>query len=171
MSFRACCFTINNPQTSEIETLKRNIQTFCKYGIFQIERGANGTKHVQGFAYGDKRRVSGWRSIISNRAHIESARGSPAQNKQYCSKEETREPGTEPWEFGTIPSQGARNDISSAVEFIRQGASLQDVALEHPEVFVKYQRGILAAQTVFLGRRTWKTEVFWWFGQVCQIFF
>jgi len=73
--------------------------------------------------------------------HLENANGTAAQNKVYCTKEETRSEG--PWEFGEPTSQGERTDILNAVATM--GASGPVVAaIAHPDVFVKYYRGLLA---------------------------
>nr|WRQ56664.1 MAG: putative replication protein [Circovirus sp. gt2AU] len=40
------------------------------------------------------------------RAHIEVMKGTPAQSREYCTKEDK-----EPYEYGTMPQQGKRNDL------------------------------------------------------------
>lgn len=49
-------------------------------------------------------------TIPKNAYHAEVARGSPQQNADYCSKEDTRAPGTTPMIFGTLDvgEQGKR---------------------------------------------------------------
>jgi len=162
--FRAACFTLNNPLDSEIEELKKNVAEL-KYAVFQLERGnAEGTLHLQGYLCSAKpKRLGGWKSIIGLRAHVEAARGSAAQNRAYCTKEDTRVDG--PWEFGTIPNPGARTDIAGAIETIKEGASLEEIVSNHPEEFVKYHKGLMAARLLYQPRRNWKTEVFWFYGE------
>lgn len=162
--FRACCFTLNNPTEQELVELKLNLSQL-KYAIFQLERGENGTLHVQGYAVSaTPKRLGGWKAIGGARAHIERALGNASQNRTYCTKEETRESGTEPWEHGTIPAQGQRNDIEAAVQEIKEGAGIGEIIERHPEVFVKYSRGLNQVRLQFQGRRSWKTEIFWYYG-------
>lgn len=76
--------------------------------------------------------------------HVESSKGSPQQNIDYCSKLESRAPielyksfiyGS----FDPITSQWdvIKNDILS-------GKSLQDVMLQYPDVAIKYSNGLAA---------------------------
>lgn len=163
--FRSACFTLNNPTDDELSSLKVKL-TELKYAIFQLERGTNGTLHVQGFASSaNPKRLGGWKATFGARAHIERAAGTPAQNRLYCTKEETREPGTEPWEHGSCPAQGARSDIEAAVEAIKGGADIGELLDQHATVFVKYSRGLSIARLHFQPRRNWKTEVFWYYGE------
>jgi Putative viral replication protein len=121
-SFRHCCFTINNPSETEIAILKLQVGDFVtkiKYLVWQHERGASGTLHIQGYAIGNRDYTLGqWKKYLTNRAHIERARGTPPENKLYCTKTETRVPETEPFEFGACPkkAQGARTDIEAVFE-------------------------------------------------------
>lgn len=162
--FRACCFTLNNPSDDEVSQLKVKL-TELKYAVFQFERGESGTLHIQGYAVAaNPKRFGGWKAITGARAHIEPANGTAAQNRAYCTKAEGREPGTEPWEYGHT-NQGQRNDIEAAVEEIKNGAGIGVLIERHPEVFVKYSRGLNQVRLHFQSRRSWKTEVFWFYGQ------
>lgn len=70
---------------------------------------------VQGFiAFGTRVLFSTAKRRLSDRAHVEPARGTPAQNTKYCTKEESRKPGTEPFVVGTEPpphAPGKRSDL------------------------------------------------------------
>ena len=48
------------------------------------------------------------------------AKGSPEQNRKYCTKDDTRIAG--PWERGEMPAsgQGKRNDIIKVVNHIKE---------------------------------------------------
>lgn len=59
---------------------------------------------------------------------------------------------------------GARSDIEAAVQTIKDGGTNQEVIEQHAEVFVKYSRGLSLVRLAYQSRRTWKTEVFWWYG-------
>lgn len=109
---RSWCFTINNPEEGFQQELDMQLSKDCvKYAIFQYERGkTRGTDHFQGyvtFQYGKTFKTA--KEFLGERAHLEVARGSAKQNKDYCSKEDTRIDG--PWEYGTLPEQGKRTDL------------------------------------------------------------
>lgn len=162
--WRSICFTLNNPTDDEVSQLKVKLSEL-KYAVFQLERGESGTLHVQGYAVSaTPKRLGGWKTITGARAHIERAAGTAAQNREYCTKEEGREPGIEPWEHGRMPVQGQRNDIEAAVEEIKEGATIGAIIERHPEVFVKYSRGLNQVRLQYQARRRWKTEVFWFYG-------
>lgn len=162
---RAVCFTLNNYSEEDVTRLESSARQFT-YLVFQRERGTEGgTPHLQGFAHApNPRALSGWKRVIGGRAHIEVARGSAEQNREYCTKEETREPGTIPFEYGTLPAQGARSDLAHIQRRIAEGASLQAIAEESPGDFIRYHRGIQAVQQLYAQPRRWKSTVFWFYG-------
>lgn len=134
-------FTLNNP----IEPYPQ-LNNDIIYLTYQLERGANGTPHLQGvFITKKTRSMREAKSIIgSETIHLEQCRS--ARAIEYCHKEETREAG--PWEYGNKPSeaqQGARTDIAAAAATcLTEGKRLRDVAMEHPTTFIKYHRGLQA---------------------------
>lgn len=165
--FRAACFTLNNYTDDDIDKLREVGEGGrCEYLVFQRERGnQGGVPHLQGYCYvSNPKGLQGWRNFISARAHIEQARGSPADNRRYCTKDDTREPASEPEEFGTIPAQGSRSDLAAVHGRIRDGASLEEIADEHPSDFIRYNRGILALQSLYVPKRREQTRVFWFYG-------
>lgn len=81
---RAYCFTLNNPTDEEKESIK-GIQ--CRYKVVGFEKGAEGTPHLQGYLYfSNARRFNAIKRLIP-RAHIEVSKGSPVQNRDYCTKD------------------------------------------------------------------------------------
>jgi len=76
------------------------------------------------------------------KAHWEARRGSHAQAKAYCQKEDTRVAG--PWERGddTLVGQGKRNDLREAADLIAKGATMKDLAMEVPTAVVKFHHGL-----------------------------
>lgn len=162
--FRAVCFTLNNYTEEEVLEIKTNVATF-KYCVFQEERGENGTKHLQGYAVSCQgRTLSAWKTTLGRRCHIEQARGNAEQNRAYCTKDSDRIAGTLIFECGILPRQGKRNDIAGAVEMLKSGRKWGDVIEEHPEACVKYFRGLQSVKLQLQKPRTWKTEVFWFYG-------
>ncbi len=126
--------------------------------VFGRETGENGTKHLQGYIYWkNARTLAATRKCVSERAHFEVSKGNAEQNKIYCSKEDP-----EPFEKGTMPQQGTRNDIKEVLEIIRGGGTMRsvlDIARTAPclrvaEYALKYLEP----------GRSWKPEVEWFWG-------
>lgn len=162
--YRSVCFTLNNYTEVEVTTLKSNVRDI-RYCVFQQERGANGTPHLQGFAYCDnKKTLAQWKRLLGERCHIEQTMGTPAQADAYCRKEDTREPGTEPWSIGSLPQQGARTDLSTVAAAVRSGATDEEIAESHPGDFIRYHSGIRFLRQIYAKPRTFKTFVHWWYG-------
>jgi len=73
--------------------------------------------------------------------HMEVAKGSILDNINYCTKEATRKPGTEPTIHGDAPDEagkGARTDLIRASEL----AKLGDFKSIDPTSFIKYNSGL-----------------------------
>ncbi len=115
---RAWCFTWNNPGAGA----RRILETInCTYIVYQEEVGANGTRHVQGYVYFKTACTLAQmvRKFGNQGVHFEPARGSPEANKEYCTKEDTRAPGGMRDERGTMPTQGARIDLTLMMEDVQ----------------------------------------------------
>lgn len=178
--FRAICFTLNNYSVyefSKLRDLNKLIPDKLKYVIFQRERApGTGTKHIQGYICAvNPQSIKGWKKIIgTDRVHIECARGTAEENRAYCSKEESRdtggsEPGDSefcgPIEYGVVPEQGRRTDLVGLVNAaIDTSVPIVDVMRASPEAFLKFYRGALAIRSLVIGRRDFKTQVFWLYG-------
>lgn len=81
-------------------------------------------------------------------AHLEAANGTPEQCIAYVSKLDTRVPGTFPTTIGECNvAQGSRTDLAAAVADVKSGKRMRDVALQHPEEYVKYYRGMNALRS------------------------
>ncbi len=70
-------------------------------------------------------------------AHIEKARGTPQENKNYCAKE-----GGPVHETGVLPRPGSRSDIAAFAATIQSGATDAAILEEHVSCFVRYGRAI-----------------------------
>jgi len=116
------------------------------YLVYQTERGAQGTIHLQGYVrFNNKKRLLGAKALIHPQAHLEIARGTEAQNKAYCTKTESQFPGPH-GEYGTfLPTagiQGKRTDLDKVTESIKGGATYEDIADQYPREFIKFTNGI-----------------------------
>lgn len=129
------------------------------YFIFGKEVGAQGTKHLQGFiSFSGRRTMAGVKRLLGNSVHVEDSKGSPSQNKTYCSKDGDFE------EFGSCPGgQGTRTDLSEIAKAVKDGVSLKRVAEEHPESFLRYSTGIMRLRTFYPSARDSPPDiqVFW----------
>lgn len=142
MTSRRWCFTLNNWTPDEhqfiLDKISNTMADSVRYAIVGKEVGESGTPHLQGYLNLRKPcRLKGLKTnYVGNRAHCKPAEGTDLHNQVYCSKEGDFE------EVGTPQSQGTRNDITSAIDSLKSGATLSDVAENHSEVFVKYGRGL-----------------------------
>lgn len=110
------------------------------YGVGQVERGTH--LHFQFYISLAKRCVLNTLKKINGSAHWETARGSPSQNKKYCTKEDTRVSG--PWEVGEPIGQGHRSDLDRVAALVCEGQSLRQIAEAEPSGFIRYHHGIKA---------------------------
>lgn len=120
--------------------------------------------HLQGFIYfhNAKSGVSAQRWIDgpvkpARKPHVETARGTIAQNKAYTSKE------GEWFEAGEAPTQGDRTDMKKIKKMVQDGASMKEVidvctnyqALRGAELLMKYQQPPPDRPNL---------KVYWWWG-------
>lgn len=138
---RTWCLTINNPVESDYKELEKLV---CKYKIWQTEIGdKTHTEHIQ--AYLQFKEAKSFETIkkIFEKAHIEKAKGSPLDNKEYCSKDETRKPDTKVYEFGEIPKgQGHRSELDEIKDKIIKGITTETLYDEHLGTMLKYGKGL-----------------------------
>lgn len=125
MSAQSCrwCFTLNNWSNAEAQVLVELAPT-VKYLVFGREVGENGTPHLQGFViFFTNKRLNSAKLAISNRAHLEIARGTSDQAAAYCKKENDFE------EFGSVPVQGRTNRYDDFREWVLSQATKPSSAL------------------------------------------
>lgn len=138
-------FTINNYTPEDVELIKK----WGIYGGAQLERGEEGTPHIQGFViFKTNQRLNALKKVHS-KAHWEVMRGTIEDSENYCSDEDTRIEGTEPFVWGERPvnRQGARTDLDDAIDAIRSAVggvrSRLDAAIDaQPSSVAKYARGL-----------------------------
>lgn len=138
---RAYCWTVNNPTEDEVLVPQTWESETYKYLVYQLEEGAEGTRHLQGYIAFDKVvRFNTFCSWFPRRPHVERAKGTAKQNRTYCTKSKGRVEG--PWEFGVMPEQGKRTDLLAMKADLDSGASLQEISQNHTALFFRYSRGI-----------------------------
>jgi len=146
-------FTLNNPTDNQLPTTWPDI----RYCVWQVEKGENGTTHLQGYLVLKKKKTLRTMKLLNAQAHWEVRKGNHKQAKAYCTKEDTRQEG--PFEFGEEPNPGRRTDIEEVYNMAKAGKSLSTIADAAPDLFIKYHRGITQLKFTLSKPRNFKTEV------------
>lgn len=116
-----------------------------KYAIWQLEVCPDTErKHVQGYMELPKVTRPGaakklFVEAFARTVHIEKRRGTREQAVKYCSKEESRAPGTETKSYGVPSVQGKRSDIEDVLAAVKDNKTWDEIADEFPEQAAKYQ--------------------------------
>lgn len=157
---RGWAFTLNNYTDEEQEEIRK---IDCTYKIVGKEKGEMGTPHLQGYLWFKNAR--GFNSVkrsLPERAHIEPARGTPEQNKKYCSKQ------GDFYEDGECPIKGKRTDIESAAQLLKEGKPLLALEKDHLPTLIHYWSGFEKYRKAILrrkkGRRPYQRATFWIWG-------
>lgn len=149
---RNWCFTVNLAEGISDDEARAKLAILqggfddnrIKGAVFQLEIApATGRRHIQGFAnLASKQRMSWLKNFIHGlldiQAHLEPCRNVKA-SIEYCQKQESRMPGTEPVIVGALPKagQGKRSDLLDVKAKLDEGASESRIADEH---FVSWVR-------------------------------
>lgn len=159
------CFTINNYDEDVLDGLKRvgsGLQEHhITYLVFGKEQGEKATPHLQGYVAFDKRRTLGAvKKVLGGKAHLECMRGTPTQASDYCKKDGDFS------EFGEIPEgRGSRSDLRAVVSKVQEGASMREIAEEHPETLVRYGGGVLRLKRLYPANRDWQPQIWVFWGK------
>lgn len=129
---RGWAFTLNNPLE-----FRPAFNDTIKYLCYQLEQGDNETPHLQGYIYYNTLKSLKQLQEYIPGGHFEIAKGTPEQNKNYCSKPGALEPFVE---FGEIPNQGKRTDLSEVITAVREKRPREEYI--YTDAYVKYFKGI-----------------------------
>ena len=133
---RRWCLTINNEERS-LEELSKYIESLehFKYAIFQREEGEEThTPHIQLFIiFSCSKRFNTIKNYFPT-AHIEGAKGTNAQCRDYCSKTDTRIEG--PVELGVFAEERSRTDISNFMELVKLNTDYLDLEKLYPNLYL-----------------------------------
>lgn len=155
MASRNWVFTDNNP-TDKNPSWPEAV----KYASWQLERGQDGTPHLQGYIELRGSRKLAFVKTILPRAHWEQRRGTQAQAREYTRKEDTRIEG--PWEYGTytpvVPSGKA--DYMALKEAVDNGISDETLWSEHFTAMSRAYRWINEYRLITSPNRDWITNVY-----------
>lgn len=153
------CFTLNNPELDDLE-LADSLSS-CDYAVWQLEEGENKTPHYQGYIMFQSRlRLSQVRELLPT-AHWEVAKGTPKQNKDYC----TKEPRIAPFaEIGIFPEtgQGKRTDLTELHSALKNGLRRADYANRFFSLFVRYPKLVENYELSQIEPRTGEKETECW---------
>lgn len=127
------CFTLNNPVLDESDILY--ILSDAAYIVFQLEIGDNGTPHYQGYCSFTKRMTLPQVRSLLGTAHWEIARGTPSENKTYCTKSDTRVGDF--CESGIFPEgSGHRTDLDRLHSALKDGLTQKEYASQYFSQFI-----------------------------------
>lgn len=159
------CFTLNN-YTNEEEVSIQNAYTndvnHISYLVYGREVGENGTRHLQGYVeFSQRLRITQVKRVLGQRLHLEKRLGNASQADEYCKKD---------GDFVTygeisVSVQGQRRDLHSLHESLVNNRPLRYIADEHFSSFIRYQRGILAARSIYSSPRNWIVSVIVYHGK------
>ncbi len=155
------CFTLNNPRSTEKEDLFDDVRNNITFSVWQLEAGEMDTQHIQGYVILKDHRdlIQLKRNILTRETHAEVARGSPLDNFNYCTKDDTRVDG--PWQVGELPqpAQGKRTDLLEVKEKLDGGFQEKEIADAHFGSWVRYHKSFTAYTHLSSVKRDWKTQV------------
>lgn len=84
---RGWCFTINDYSFEDLATIE---SLGCQYMVYGKETApTTGMQHIQGYVYFTTlKSFKQVKQVFPKRTHLEAAKGSAEQNKEYCTKED-----------------------------------------------------------------------------------
>lgn len=159
------CFTLNNYNENEVETLQNlcsneAIITYCTFGREVGED--NGTRHLQGYLELSRRfRFIQVKRLLGERYHLEKRRGTADQAAEYCHKDDAS-----PYIYGEISlsQQGKRNDLEALHASLREKKDLVTISDDHFSCFIKYERSIKSYITLRVPERNHPPNVIVYWG-------
>lgn len=148
------CFTVNNP-TQPYPILNDTI----KYLVYQLERGEQGTPHLQGYlqtySRTSRRKLL---NFLPQGTHLEPRRGTHQQAKEYCTKTESRVSG--PWEYGIeTTKRGQRTDLEQIKLSIQEGADETSIAEEYFTQWCTHHKAFKRYRTLLQPKRSTETNL------------
>lgn len=134
----------------------------------QTEIGEQTQKeHFQGYAQFKKElcsRKAVYKALGLPACFVEVAHGTPTQNVEYVTKEETRKSGTTPFEWGTRTNADAtgkgaeRSDLQEVLDKLKEGVTMDDIMDEHGATWVRNYKALAKYEDRIRERKTpdWK---------------
>lgn len=159
---RNICFTCwDVSEEHRIHLLNMDVQ----YIIFQLEECPDTKRlHFQGYCeLKSQMRYPGIKKLFNEKEmHIGERKGTGQQAADYCRKSETKVKG--PWEAGSMKCAGKRTDLEELKASIDEGKRGLELWENHFSPMVKYGRHVREYISLKSTPRSWKTEVFLFYG-------
>ncbi len=148
---------LNGDTLDQWETRVRAMDlTQVKYLVFQQEIGEEQSgHHIQGYIHfaGVKRATTLATMFGCKPEAFQMSRGSPQDNKNYCTKDETRKAGCTFFEHGSVPpEERSRSDLKRACEVLKDDG-MEALIEELPHTFAQYPRGMEALNAHYQSKR------------------
>lgn len=160
--WRRFVFTLNNwtpKDFSDITGLHSSKP--IKWMVVGKETGENGTPHLQGACCLNSQiafsQIKTWPGL--SRAHLEMMLGTPQDSLAYCTKQDSGA-----FVFGTLPQPGKRTDLEDAVQEVKDGKSLKELASSNGACVVKYYKGLTVLRSLLRPERVDPPKVYWLYG-------
>lgn len=156
------CITINNPDLTiwrcEL-AVQALFETNLKYFVWQIEKGAEETTHVQGYIELEERWRFNQLKAILRQAHIETRKGTAEQARDYCCKESTRIHG--PYTIGTFQASklNAKAEMEVIKNKLKDGCNLKDIMNDHFMMWARYHNSIQKFHSLIAPPRNFKSNL------------
>lgn len=135
------------------------------YMIYQVEKApTTGNLHLQGFLVMKvKKRLTQMKKIHATAHWLVS--DYPTAAARYCEKSDTHIAG--PWEWGSRPDKrGKKSQTALAVEAIKSGMRMPEVAKEYPEAIVRSGKGLQQLSYLLNVSPSWRTvSTTWIYGE------
>lgn len=135
------------------------------YCIYQLECGANGTLHLQGYleCIGKKSYKQLHELPGLERARFDVRHGTGPQAIAYCRKQdETYLEG--PWEWGTAKAPGTRSDLLDIQQKIKDGQPMAKIAEENFASWIRHGKAFNEYRRIIAKPRNFKSKIFLFCG-------
>ncbi len=165
---RRWCYTQFSHETdSDGETYTDYQHDDIRFHVYQLEVCPDTEReHRQGYLeFSSPKRLSWLKNNIDSIAHWESAKGSRQSCYDYCTKELSRLPDTEPFIYGEWEQggQGSRNDIKAMHEMVKSGKhTMDEIADECTSAYYRYKKVI--TEELRWPEKTWETQILIYYG-------
>lgn len=145
-------FTINNYTDDDLVALRSAIDAaHITYICWQLEVGANGTPHTQGYAQADiVQRFTQINRILGGRAYLSEARGDSDENHAYCCKEDETTVAGSFEEYGVrrfmhgkkVKKRNREDEHTEIIKDIKDGMDIRSIITKYPGDYMKYHAAI-----------------------------
>lgn len=182
--YQSFWFVVNNWTEANKKKIKKIVNTGkVSYVIHGDEVGEQGTPHIQGYLWTSEKkqiidvvRLLGGKDCVHPAVGVSGSAKGPQYWRDYCTKQ-----GTNVYEYGVMPTQeqheedvasagqGKRNDINAAVACIKEDMGkrnpMKRVCEEHPEVVVKFHKGLEYIARNLVEPRSQAPEIWVFYGK------